>query len=289
VTSPHEKSQRSLQNTPQIAINRRFQAYRHGSIGPERKRTTFRALYGDFMSLLGFFGAAFVINRPERVDRLRSARSEFARAGWPSDSSGVQVFTAQTFTDSAGFGSTRSRGCFHSHSECIRRANLLGLRTVLVMEDDITLAKSIERLTPSIISQLESMPWDIVYLGHEQTGAIGRATSLTTTVQLLPCERDVVTSHFYAMSSRIFARLLEHLDIVAGGTDPDLRPMPIDGALNVFRHRNPDVRALFSVPKLGWQRPSRSDDHPRFIDKFKPLRPLIRVVREFKHAIESRR
>ena len=67
-------------------------------------------------TLLDYFGAAYLINLPERKDRLKSATAEFARAGWRLGPDAVQLYAAQKFTDRAGFpGSASVRGCFHSH------------------------------------------------------------------------------------------------------------------------------------------------------------------------------
>jgi hypothetical protein len=239
-------------------------------------------------TLPAYFGAAYLINLPERKDRLTSATRELARAGWTFGPGGVQLYAAQRFTDRAGFpGSPSVRGAFHSHLECIRAAQRLGTRGVLIMEDDIALAPSIDRLTPSIVAQLESAPWGFCYLGHGHTGDIGHANARTTELKLVPTEIEIGGAHFYCIHSRIYTSLLAFLDRLQAGRegDSELGPMPIDGAYNVFRRRNPDVGTLLATPKLGWQRPSRSDISPRPIDRLKPLQPILSLLRNFKHAI----
>lgn len=237
-------------------------------------------------SLLQYFGVAYLINLPERKDRLRSAKNELARIGWPLGPDGVRLYAARKFTDSGGFpGNPGVRGCFHSHSECIRAAQREGKKSVLLIEDDIALSSAIRRLTPSIISQLEAAPWDFFYLGHESTGDLAKADSHTNEVRLLPIKTEITTTHFFAVNSRIFVRLLAHLDRVTTGIegDQEFGPMPIDGALNIFRRINPDVRGLLAAPKLGWQRPSRSEISPRAFDAYKPLQPLVDILRDLKH------
>ena len=238
-------------------------------------------------NLIDYFGVSYFINLPARKDRLQSAKNEFVRVGWTVGSDGVQLYVAQKFTDRGGFPFLESRGCFHSHSECIRNAHLLGKKSVLIMEDDIALTSAIPKLTPSIISQLESTPWDFAYFGHEFTGKIKRANSGTTEMKFVPFTNEIRTTHFYAINSRIFARLLEHLDRVAVGRegDQEFGPMPIDGAFNIFRRHNSDVRTLIANPKLGWQRPSRSDNHPGVLDKVTPLRPFLAAARNIKYLI----
>jgi len=236
--------------------------------------------------LLEYFGAAYLINLRERKDRLRSATKEFARAQWHFGPRGVQLYEAQKFTDRAGFPSPQVRGCFYSHWGCLRAAHREGKKSVLVMEDDIALASSIRALTSSIVSQLGSTPWDVVYLGHEDTGKIGRATSRTTQVNFVPVSTEVRGCHFYAINGRVLPRFVEHLERVASGVEGDQEygPMPVDGALNIFRRNNPDVRGLIATPKLGWQGSSRSDLSPRFFDNFQLMRPLVNVFRNLKSA-----
>jgi glycosyl transferase family 25 len=242
-------------------------------------------------NLLEYFGAAFLINLPKRTDRLRSAKKELARAGWTLGPGGVQLYAAETFTDRAGFPFPGSRGCFHSHAVCLRKAYSEGKKSVLMIEDDVAFSPAIRRLTPSIIAQLESGPWDFFYLGHEFTGDIPRATSRTTDVKLAPITTEIRTTHCYAVNARIFERLLAHLDRVAKGRegDQEFGPMPIDGAFNIFRRYNPDVRGFITSPKISWQRSSRSDNHPHFFDHFQPLRPFVSALRNLKYATERLR
>ena len=232
-----------------------------------------------------YFGAAYLINLKERKDRLASAAKEFERAEWRFGAGGVQRYVAQRFSDRAGFPSPQVRGCFHSHWECLRSAHRQGDQSVLVMEDDITLAPSIKKLVPAIISELESRPWDVIYFGHEDTGAIQNATSGTGEINLVPNNNIIRGCHFYAVNGRVLTRFLDHLERVAMGVegDQEFGPMPIDGALSIFRRNNPDVVTLIAVPKLGWQRSSRSDIAPRFFDNFRVTRPLITFIRNAKN------
>ena len=241
-------------------------------------------------SLIDYFGAAFLINLPERKDRLKSATKELARVGWSFGPDAVQLYAAQRFTDRAGFPSSPSvRGCFCSHLDCVRTAHQLGKNSVLIMEDDIALSSSINRLTPSIISQLETTPWDFFYVGHGHTGNIGHANSRTSEVTLAPMEAKIAGTHFYAINSRIFLRLLAHLDRVRTGIEGDheFGPMPLDGAYNVFRSKNSDVRTAIAIPKLGWQKPSRSDISPQSLDKLKSLQPVVNLLRNLKYTVSQ--
>ena len=239
-------------------------------------------------SFLNYFGAAYLINLPERKDRLNSATKELARVGWSLAPGAVQLYAAQRFADRAGFpGGPSVRGCFYSHLECIQIAHQSNKKSVLLMEDDIALSSAIRRLAPSIISLLESTQWDFFYLGHGHTGDITHANSRTTEIKFAPMNAQIGGTHFYAINTRIFTRLLAHLDRVRTGIegDQEFGPMPLDGAYNVFRRINPDVRTVIAKPKLGWQRPSRSDISPQQLDRLKPLQPVLSLLRNLKYAV----
>ena len=234
-----------------------------------------------------YFGAAYLINLKERKDRLTASAKEFARAGWRFSAGGVEPYAARKFSDRAGFPSPQVRGCFFSHWECLRAAHRRGDKSVLVMEDDIALAPSIQKFVPAIISELNGKRWGVVYFGHEDTGAIENASSRTGEVNLVPFNGIVRGCHFYAMNGDILGRFLDHLQRVATGPegDQEFGPMPIDGALSIFRRHNPDVVTLIASPKLGWQRASRSDITPQFFDRIRAMRPLLTFLRNAKNLI----
>lgn len=239
-------------------------------------------------SLLEYFEGAYLINLPHRKDRLRLANRELAKIGW--DGGQVQLYRARSFDHRAGFPSIGARGCFHSHTECLKHAMAFSQRHALMIEDDISISSSIARLSASIIEQLQSSLWDFFYMGHELTGDVPRANAWTTTVKLVAPQTDIQTTHFYVVNSRVFSRLIAHLDRIETGPEGDDThgPMPIDGAYNIFRRENPDVKTLIANPKLGWQRPSRSDiAGTRFFDKMESLHSLTGKLREWKHWMNS--
>jgi glycosyl transferase, family 25 len=239
-----------------------------------------------------FFGITFVINLPERVDRLRWIKKEIARVGWDMGPDGIQLFPACRFVDRANFPSAAIRGCFHSHLECLQQAHKQGCRSVLILEDDVTFAPPLPRLTRSILSQLESAEWDLVYFSHEHTGDDSIA-SWTSSEQDIKFEdwgtRHILTGYFYGVHGRILPRLIDHLNRIKNSAegDPVMGPMTYDGALNAFRTINGDVKTLIARPKLGRQRPFRSDITPRSFDNVLFLRPLTAVLRNLKHLAQS--
>lgn len=232
---------------------------------------------------------AFLINLPDRRDRLRVAQDELAKIGWHIGSTGVNLFPARRFTERSGFPSPSIRGAFWSHYGCLMSALSQRTGSVLLLEDDISFARSFPKLLPSLRSQLETAAWDLCYFGHEDTGRISRANESTEAVRLIPYGGAIIGLHFCLVRCRILPRLLGHLDRVASGSegDPEYGPMPIDGAFNTFRRLNPDVTTLIANPKVGWQRPSRSDITPRLIDQITFLRPTVALLRKLKDGVDS--
>src|ERR1039458_872273 len=169
------------------------------------------------MTLIEYFGAALVINLPERVDRRKSAEKEFRKARWKN----VHFFPALKFDDPAGFKFSSWRGCFHSHLACLRFAHESRLDNILVLEDDIALSPAIPKLTPAIIETIRKLNWDFLYFGHEETGDISRANSHTERIIFERCNVEFLTAHFYAVNKRIIPRLIAHFERLANGVPGD--------------------------------------------------------------------
>jgi glycosyl transferase family 25 len=236
-------------------------------------------------SLLSKYPAAYLINLPERKDRLRSATKELARIGWKLGAGGVQLYAAQKFTDRGCFPNAGSRGTFFSHMACLKDAERQGQSNLILLEDDIAFTSSLPKLTPSILWQLESIQWDFCYFGHEQTGNIGQANFKTTEVKLVPYRGHILQAHFVLINGRMLSRLIAHLDRVACGIEGDQEygPMPVDGAYNIFR-RNSDVHTVIADPKLGWQHPSRSDITPSAVDNWRVLKSVTSAIRHLRYV-----
>ena len=125
-------------------------------------------------SLPEFFGCTFLINLPDRTDRLKAAKRQFSRVNWSFGANGVQIFRAFRYSDSMGFPSAAVRGCFQSHLECLKRAHEHGSHSVMILEDDIALSSCLKRMTPSIEAVLTGRDWDFIYFGHYETGRYSR-------------------------------------------------------------------------------------------------------------------
>jgi hypothetical protein len=160
-----------------------------------------------------------------------------------------------------------------------------------LLEDDISFTSSLPKLTPSLLWQLKNIQWDFCYLGHEQTGDISEASSKTREVRLVPYTGDILMAYFILFNGRVLSNLISHLERVASGVEGDQEygPMPIDGAYNIFRRNNPDVHTVISIPKVGWQRSSRSDITPSSIDNWRSVKLFTAAMRHLKYVAKRSR
>lgn len=243
-------------------------------------------------SLPECFDCCFLINLPERGDRLRSAKRQFKRLGWKMGVGGVQIFAAHKFAEPAGFPNAAHRGCSRSHLECLREAQRRRCASILIIEDDIALSSCLLRIAPSVDRILKQGDWGFIYFGHYGTGFDQIADRNTDSGQISFDEwrQDLLTTYFYAVNGSIFPMLIDHLSTVENGLpgDQEMGPMPIDGAMNIFRRKNPSIQCLIANPKLGWQSSSRSDIAPRRLDAITYLRPVGGFLRGVKEAFRSR-
>jgi Glycosyltransferase family 25 (LPS biosynthesis protein) len=206
-------------------------------------------------TLSDYFVCTYIINLPERKDRRKAILGELQRVGMPLSPEKVELFAAVKPKERLGFPSIGARGCFLSHYQILQSALRRKLANVLIVEDDLMILPEMQDSWQSILSDLKSQEWGIVYLGH-----IEEAPN-SSSPKLAPFDKPVITSHFYAVNGPVIPRLVEYLEQVQTREegDPLGGPMHLDGALTMFRQANPDVLTLIAYPNLGKQRPSRSN------------------------------
>jgi glycosyl transferase family 25 len=234
-------------------------------------------------ALSDFFRCTYVINLPERKDRRRAIVSELTRAGMPLAAGRVEMFPAVKPREKMGFPNTGARGCFLSHLGILTRALERRLSNVLIVEDDLIVSPMVNRHLEAIVRHLEATPWGLVYLGHIED------VSPAATPRLVPFDRPLVTSHFYAVNGPTIPRLVDYLEQVqrreAG--HPLGGPMHLDGALNMFRQANPDVLTLIAHPNLGWQRPSRSNINCKWYERLPVVKQAADLARAFRESLRA--
>jgi glycosyl transferase, family 25 len=242
--------------------------------------------------LLKVFSLIQIVNLKERRDRREQMASELRRVGLSLDHPGVELLEASRFSEKAGFGSVGARGCFDSHLRALRRAQELGLRSTLILEDDCDFSNEIRRTLPAALAALAAKPWSVFYGGYVRWSPGGEPDS---PVALASPRDSVLGSHFIALSSAAIQGLIPYFTAMrerppgspAGG------PMHVDGAYDWFRAAHPHLESWMANPVLGHQRGSRSDVHeiraveraPLIRDTFSLIR---RVRRRFGKLVQAR-
>jgi len=222
-----------------------------------------------------FFERAFVINLASRTDRKRQMRRELGSVNMGRLD--VEYFAAIRPEEPDGFTSVGVRGCFLSHFEIAKRAAQLGLKSYLVMEDDVKFTRAMQVSGVDLLNQLLATPWDLAFVGH------GGPSMENASATWVPLYDRRFGTHCYAVHSRMYDALINYMDLVA------LRPVghPEGGKLNAdalftfFCKLHPQFRMLQSQPNLAVQRSSASDISPGWIDRNIFTRPVAGAMRSF--------
>ena len=214
---------------------------------------------------------------------------ELKRHAMPPEPGKVEFFEAVRKETAEGFSTPGLHGCFLSHLGVLKRARADGLSRVLVLEDDCQFTRKLGLYDESLVEQLGGQPWDLVYFGHVlDVGPVDPEAM----PRLIRYTQPIGLAHFYGVNHTVLDRLVPFLEAAIGRPPghPEGGPMSPDGALSYFRLLNPDVVTLVSVPSLGWQRSSRTDNHPlRLADRLPVVRDLVGLARRAKSLAKSYR
>jgi glycosyl transferase, family 25 len=206
-------------------------------------------------SILSFFDRAYIINLPERQDRLRGIKRELSRIGISPSSEKIKVFSAVKPSEQGEFPSIGARGCFLSHLSLLKEARDQNLKNVLIMEDDLSFSKALIVNQNLIAQELENLEWDFVYFGHTQPLVASKKKFFQE------FSKPVAFTHFLAINGQTLKPLINFLEQILErpGGHPDGGPMHVDGAYSTFRAQNSTVVTLLASPSLGFQRSSPSN------------------------------
>lgn len=108
-----------------------------------------------------YFDAIYCINLSRAADRWRKMEERFEKLGiaWV-----VRRFEA------VGTPENHHIGCALSHRGVVAEAKKLGLRNVLVLEDDAVFHRDTLDCLRNVVSELERTPWELLYLGGHRWG-----------------------------------------------------------------------------------------------------------------------
>lgn len=237
------------------------------------------------MKLLEFFDRIYVINLPERHDRRQQMTQELAKAGMPLQPGKVELFAAVKMDHAGIFPSIGLRGCYMSHLAIYRQAKQLGLRNVLVLEDDLAVSDDFKRYETDLIAQLQRSNWDAILFGH--LPGVGAPPEVRVRpgdpdfATLRSVEQPFVGAHFYGVNASAFDRLIATFESVLSLPDDYSEHITVypDGALfDMSTEEN--FSLLKAVPSFGGQRSSRSDCADlKWFDQLPATRRLAEIVR----------
>ena len=238
-------------------------------------------------ALLDTFEAIRIINLKLRADRRREITAEFARLGLAIDGVRIKFHPASTFSAADLFPSIGARGCFYSHLGVLEEAKLRNFENVLILEDDCDFVGNIEPLLLRATQALGSNDWDLFFGGHE--GLACDETSVQP-IQLIKSGSWIRGTHFVAFRKRTIEAIVTFLrDIQHLADDPIAASKGIDAAYTHFGRTFPDFRCFVAWPKLGYQRPSRSDIQEQSLYDRLPLANFILVTaRRLKRYLRKR-
>jgi glycosyl transferase family 25 len=240
------------------------------------------------MTIFDAFERIYLINLPERSDRLRDAMTELARAGIRPEDARLRIFAGIRPADAGVFPSRGAHGCHLSHLGIIREALRDQLHNVLIIEDDIALNPACLQEQTALVERLRQNDWDFAYPGHvENLPATPQAPA-----HWQHTRAPLVCAHFYGLNRQVLAPLEAYLrdcmERPAG--HPDGGPMHIDGAYSMFRQRSSGLITLIAAPSLAGQRSSRSDIYPnRWFDRLPVFQPLATLARQLRHQCRQMR
>jgi glycosyl transferase, family 25 len=234
--------------------------------------------------LVNRFDRAYIINLPDRTDRLRLVSKSFDSIGIKIPNQKLRIYSAVRPTDKGDFYSLGARGAFNSHREVLKLAVADGLQNVLVFEDDVAFNTVPEDKVLNIINALPALDWDVVYFGY---GKVELSPSDLGS-PLLVWPQPTLGGHFYAVNGRFMGPMIQYMNECEARpiNHPDGGPMSRDGAFNHIRLIKPEIQVWIAIPNLASQASSRSDLSPRFFDNILWLRPIISSVRQFKSRVQ---
>lgn len=238
------------------------------------------------MRLHQYIDRAFVINLPTRADRRRAVLRDLEGIGLSPENK-LEVFNAIRPTELAGFPTIGTHGCYMSHLSVLRKAREEGLQKFLVCEDDLLIGKTFEPSEQAIVDQLQTLDWDFVFLGHGEPVEPNASPRLVS----VPHDRHMILLHMYLVNGRVLDRLIPFLELLLTRPAGDSRggPMHVDGAISVFRERNPEVKAYRAEPILGLQRGSRSDiAETKWYDQLPLVREAAGLARGLKTKLSGK-
>jgi hypothetical protein len=233
----------------------------------------------------GYFDRIYVINLPERGDRLDEMKQQLERAGLRLGEGKVALFSAVRPSAAGAFDTVGAHGCFLSHLAVLEDAGARACARVAIFEDDLNFVRDFRERIDTVLETLSQAPWSMFYGGHRLP------VTLPPGLWRIPAATDVSTTHFVAFQGAAITRAAQMLRRMASRPSGDPRggAMHVDGAYNWYRRLNAADLALAAMPELGYQRSSRTDVHRLgWMDKTPLVRQSVARLRRLRNRAAAR-
>ncbi len=235
-------------------------------------------------NLLQSFGATYLLNLPERTDRLRNAMRELCKVDTDAPAL-VRIYPGQRSPEAHGFPSPGAYGCFQGHLGMLRAAHDAGVASALFLEDDVRLLPDLTQDWPKIAAALQQQPWGMLHLGFDLRYDDTAVRAATPDGLLVESSGPWMLAHCYAVNGPALPDLIAFLEALqqrAPG-DPAGGPMHYDGALYHFSQAHPEHPRVRPVRPVAGQRSSPSDiAGMQWFDRNPLTRPVAALLRSMR-------
>lgn len=161
-----------------------------------------------------FFDKIYCINLDSRPDRWRYVNDHFKRLNLNRSVerfSAVDVRNNPEFVQherllKKNFSLLAMCGCMLSHRKIVENAKQMGLKNVLVFEDDIQVLEGNTGNIRNSLADLKKIDWDVFYLGATYLFPLKRVGS-----NLVNAYKGAYATHAIAYNSSIFDQILDLL------------------------------------------------------------------------------
>jgi glycosyl transferase family 25 len=196
---------------------------------------------------MSVFGGVYVINLDRRKDRLDQITEELARLELP-------------FTRFAGIDQRPGiLGCGLSHLAVLKEARRLGLKNVLILEDDFTLVVEPNVFWSEVHAFFQSgMPYDVAMLAYNITHARPHSQGILKVLEAQTASAYVVHKRFY---DQLISLYEESMPLLA-----ETGHHWVYANDQVWKKLQAGADWYAFEKRLGRQRPSYSDNSERFVD-----------------------
>jgi GR25 family glycosyltransferase involved in LPS biosynthesis len=207
------------------------------------------------MRLNEYFDKAFCINLDRRNDRWEEVQPIFQRENIEierfSACDGNKEFNLPIVE--GGPASNAELGGAKSHMDVIVKAKELGLKNVLVFEDDVDLIPNINEEFSKVLGQIPD-DWDMIYFGGNHVGGLLQfSPNVCRAGRTYALQMYAVRDKFYDLAIKYYS---DKIKWVLSGRQP-LKPSVAADYFIADLHQI--INCYVIKPHFSWQRKSYSD------------------------------